>query len=952
MPSTRQTGFAAFLLGIWLWLFIPVMLTAQAAPVFKMPEGIGPEDYLPGTLIAKLLTEHAGIEKAGNRNSILLTQALEEIGSATRKFPQHQTPITKRHASGQPIPDLSLILEIKTQPGQALEQAINQLYQSGLFEYVQPYYLPHTLYQPNDPFTGSQYYLTNIRAYQAWDISRGDTTVVIAISDTGTDLAHPDLIKALAYNYNDPIDGKDNDNDGYIDNFRGWDFGENNNNPQYNANAHGVHVSGIAAASADNGTGIAGTGFHSRYLPIKISDADGRLVRSYESIVYAADMGAKVINCSWGSPFGAGQFGQDIINYAVLFRDAVVVAAAGNANSQVPYYPASYANVLNVAATDIQDVKWANSSFGPQVSLSAPGANILSTWVNGTYLSSSGTSMAAPMVAGAAAILRSHYPQYSAKQIMALLQVSTDPIDQLPGNEAFAGRLGSGRLNMYRALTENHRPFVQVESLEHPLEYYEKINPGENIQVIINFLNILAPASGIKAHLSSSSDFVDILNPEIELPFMPHGQITNNALNPFVATLKPGIPSSHQVTFILNFYTAEGEFAGRETTTMVFNKDYLNVANKWIGTTINSRGGIGYNYPNYNQGKGFTYALSNQEQSMIKMAGIMAGVSTSQVVDHIYGASEGSFNNAFSSLQNARRIENSPRAPIHIKGSFDDSQAGSARLKIKVDYDILMFEDPPHEKTVILEYLLINQSGAALPGLYAGFFADWVIQDFRNHRAAFDETLNLGYAYSAAGGHYTGISLISHPQAKHYAFDNQGFGGSIKISDGFTGFEKYTAMKGNRPAAGLFDKDNDISTLLSTGPFNLANQDTLKLVFALMAGDHLNDLQSSAQQAYARYNAPLSSNPDIRTKDFKIKAFPNPLSQELRLQFNLPATTPMSLQVIGMQGNIIFQQPETTYHTGSHLLKLDSSHWPAGVYILQLKTPDNVQTLKILKSQP
>ena len=152
--------------------------------------------------------------------------------------------------------DLSLIYQVQYTSDQPIEKVINSLLKSGVLEYAEPKYLPKPVFTPNDPSIGLQYHLNKIQAYAAWDIEQGDTNVVIGITDTGTDLDHPDLEPNLKYNYADPIDGIDNDADGYTDNFMGWDLGENDNNPSVGASNHGSHVSGCAVSTTNNGTAM------------------------------------------------------------------------------------------------------------------------------------------------------------------------------------------------------------------------------------------------------------------------------------------------------------------------------------------------------------------------------------------------------------------------------------------------------------------------------------------------------------------------------------------------------------------------------------------------------------------------------------------------------------------------------------------------------------------------
>ena len=928
--------------------------TAQSfvPPIFSMPENITDDDFYPGQIIFKLKEE---ARKWGKSDDITLESfqtLLKELkAEETRKiFPNHQPPAKSMHASDQPYADLSLIYQTEIPVTEFLEDAINRMYATGLVEYAQPRYLPQLLYQPNDPFIGSQYYLNTIQAFDAWTIEQGDTNMVIAIIDTGIDLFHPDLINDIAFNYDDPINGEDSDNDGYVDNFYGWDLGENDNYPQYNANAHGVHVAGIAGASTDNGTGMAGVGFKSRLLPIKISDADGRLVRAYEGIVYAADQGAQIINCSWGGAISPGQFGQDIINYAVLNKDAVVIAAAGNSNNQVRLYPASFANSMSVAATNNQDIKWDGSSFGNLVDISAPGAGIFSTWTNGSYISSSGTSMAAPVVAGAAALLRSHLPEYSALQIAAQLKVSADIIDTLTQNLPYQGLLGTGRLNLFRALTEDHHPYIMLSQFEYPSDYYQLFNPGETFSLGAQFKNLLATASNITAQISTTSNHIEIISDQAALGTIHHMETADNFDEPFILRIKQNMPPSHEVNFTISFFTQAGAFAGRQNFSMTFNLDYINVQANQIQTTINSKGNIGYNYPNYNQGVGFLYSNTNQNRTLIKCAGLVAGISTAKVVDNIWGPVEDSFSNRFYPHENARISDDPLMGDLHISGVFSDTLAEASKVGLRVQYDIYSFSQSPSDKFMILEYNIVNTSGVNLPGFYAGFFADWTLQDIRNHRAAFDQEHKLGYAFSANGGNFTGIKLLSHDNVLHYAFDNQGFGGSIRINNGFTAFDKYTAMRTNRNAAGFFDKDNDISTLVSTGPFIIQPNDTLHIAFALLAGDHINDLKASAQLAAMIYSGenPLSSAQPFNNS-FQIKAFPVPAAEHLDVTYTLSGSGPVEIRIYDMKARLQHFERSEYSQPGTHTRSINTSNWSSGTYILQLMQGSEVQSLKFSK---
>ena len=161
-------------------------------------------------------------------------------------FPHSQRPEKETNEQGQAYADLTLIYEFTYTANLQFEKLIRKFAMLSIAQYAEPHYVPHVFYTPNDPDLVQQYAITNIQAEAAWGVNtttaRGDTNVVIGITDTGTEPTHDDLKNQIKHNYLDTLDGIDNDGDGYIDNFSGWDLGENDNDPTYNANAHGVHV--------------------------------------------------------------------------------------------------------------------------------------------------------------------------------------------------------------------------------------------------------------------------------------------------------------------------------------------------------------------------------------------------------------------------------------------------------------------------------------------------------------------------------------------------------------------------------------------------------------------------------------------------------------------------------------------------------------------------------------
>lgn len=288
----------------------------------------------------------------------------------------------------------------------------------------------------------------DIDAPHAWQLSTGDKRVVAAVIDTGVDYYHPDLAANIWLNTGEIAgNGIDDDNNGYIDDERGYDFVSQDSDPM-DDHSHGTHVAGIIGASGNNKIGVTGVCWKIRLMAVKAFDenGDGDLAGIIAAIHYAVNNGAQIINGSWGGPERSRALEDAIAeanNAGVLF-----VAAAGNEKNATPLYPAAYSSVLAVAATDHNDQRAAFSSFGAFVDVAAPGDTIYSTVPNNRYDYLSGTSMAAPLVSGLAALILARHPEFSHREIENIIRNTADPIT----TDKY---IGSGRINAYRALQVN-----------------------------------------------------------------------------------------------------------------------------------------------------------------------------------------------------------------------------------------------------------------------------------------------------------------------------------------------------------------------------------------------------------------------------------------------------------------------------------------------------------------
>lgn len=397
------------------------------------------------------------------------------------------------------LPGTPLYLVAPAEPTVAaldlLQQRLNEA--SDLLAYAEPDFIVHHHQPPvfpDDPSFAQQWHLHNtgqsgglpdadIDAPEAWAVTTGSAAVVVGVIDTGLDLTHPDLLANLWINPGESGDGKesdgiDNDGNGYIDDVYGWNFVTQTAVPQ-DDHGHGTHTGGTVGAVGGNGVGVSGVCQTVRLMGLKFLSATGSGTTSdaIEAIRYATQMGAALTSNSWG---GAG-FSQALLD-AIEEADAAgvgFVAAAGNSGINTdlyPEYPGSFQvpNVISVAATDSSDTLVWFSNYGQTTAhLAAAGLQTLSTGLGGSYVLNSGTSMAAPQVAGAAALLKAANPELSFAQIKAMLLDQVDPKPSLH-NKTVTG----GRLNVANAMVPATQPYVVVAE-----QVIEDVGTGNNDRI-------------------------------------------------------------------------------------------------------------------------------------------------------------------------------------------------------------------------------------------------------------------------------------------------------------------------------------------------------------------------------------------------------------------------------------------------------------------------------------
>ncbi|GAB2778528.1 hypothetical protein GCM10027175_15930 [Hymenobacter latericoloratus] len=904
---------------------------------------------IPGRLVFKLkaaAAQQRNIPEQTRTPALNAALARLNARNVRPKFPLSSPPSSQQLGAV----NLGLVFQADLPAALPVEEACRALRKTGAVEYAEPLYSYPMLYQPNDPLadstlTNGQYYLKNIRAYRAWDISKGDTSLVIGIVDGGTRLTHEDLKTQLQLNRRDPLDGIDNDQDGYVDNYYGWDFADNDNNPSRDpSSVHGILVAGAAAAAPDNGKGITGVGFRCRFMPLKIypNTATGSF-GGYEAIVYAADHGCRVINLSWGGVGSRSQFEQDVITYAAVNRDAVVVAAAGNTPAELDFFPASYDHVLSVATLQPSDERSSNATYSRRVDLSAPGINILTTWgdTDTDYVGVGGSSFAAPLVSGAAGLLRTHFPQYNAAQIAAQLRRTTDNINALPGNVAYAGRIGSGRLNVLRALTETSQQSARVISrTTAPARRAYALQ--DTLQLAVTVQNLLRPVMNLTVTLTSLSPYITVRQGAFEVGALATLAQRSNARAPFRLAVAAAVPLNTRAVLRYRLQDATTGYQEDQYETLILNPDYVVLDANNLHLTLTSRGNLGYDGLGSEVGEGVSYRGS---APLLAEGGLLIATPTARVADNVRNDRRGA-DQDFSALVRASMRTQPLRADQEAYGVLQDSLPGLTNgrsVGVRVRQRGYAWAAAPHRDYVVLTYTLTNLTTDTLRPLHVGLYMDWDLpgEPARN-TATWDAARHLGYLYDPAKPTlYAGVRHLSGGQASVYSIDNQAPAGTaVRLADGFSAAEKLlTLNSGTSQQTSGLPVGTDASQVVGATFVRLAPADSAVVAFAVLAAPSFPQLQAAADAAATRYQQVLP----VRTaRALEVALYPNPTTGRLLVELPAGAATVRVLSALGQELQV------RSVPTGPSI-PLDLSAYPAGVYLIQIGTAGGTVTRRVVR---
>jgi subtilisin family serine protease/PKD repeat protein len=855
----------------YLTIFLSFFYITFATTTFAQNKKPHSSTEIVVAMQAKLVANEKLIVKWKEKPNLLQLSQLFAIKNHSYLFQQPQISIAEQNIAQTIGIENIAQLEISQQD---IPNFMEYAHKNQLVHYIEPiaYAKTNSIYNPNDPLTYSQWGLEKAKVYEAWDISKGSPNVKIGIIDTGILPTHADLKGNFAYNEAEKngLPNVDDDKNGFVDDSLGYDFGNNDANV-LGETQHGTQVAGIAAASTNNGIGIAGVGFMCKLLPIKVvSDfVYGQIltIEIYKGIKYAADQGCQVINVSMSNVDGAGiynlqyyQYQQDIINYATLVKKSLVVAAAGNSNSNQAIesflYPSSYQNVLSVAASDIFDKRMLLGVYNNLVDITAPGVDIQSTIGNGGYDNRlTGSSFAAPFVSGAAGLLKAKYPELTGLQIGELLRVTADNIYNISENTVWKDKLGTGRINVLNALNKRNSAIaVRYQNLSYQNKLGKYAFAGDSLTIMMSFVNLLNTVKNLQVEIEAMSADITISQNSFWIGNLATLDTTSNQHKPFKIYIANSVQPSTNLIFKLKF--TGDNYTDTQYFILPIQEETLTLERNDLTISTAANGRLGCTDETNKQGKGILF----KNTTLLKEAGLMLATNNRQVPNAVLSLPNKKSNH-FRTITHAKWEEIALQRSS-ISSVFSDDNAGNMKIGLQINQKITARINTPHQQYLQIQYTIQNRSNAKIDSLSVGIFADFNIDIATANRAKWDDSLKIAYTHNTAN--YVGIKVFGGNSYHCLSFDklnNTENPTNFSVQDSFSSAEKFFAMNNNlrHTNAGISGNGSDVAQVIAT-KIALERGESKIVTFVLMAGNSLQNLQTLATEA-AKYINPNTQSP-------------------------------------------------------------------------------------------
>jgi hypothetical protein len=802
-------------------------------------------------------------------------------------------------------------------------------------------------YIPNDKYVYQQGLLAQCKIFDLWDVWKGDTNTVIGISDGGVFQQHEDLINSIAPNWGEiPDDNIDNDGNGYIDDYIGYNMAYKIDGTKpgdtYHGDDHGSGVAGIACATTDNNLGIAGVAFNCRFFPIKTAKKWGTsIIYGYESIIYAAIRGVKVLNCSWGSPKRFSQIDQSIIDFAVA-RDVAIVAAAGNKNGSLsPFYPASYHGVMSVGNVDLTDKVSPSSSLGAYLDIMAPGEDsYITTNDQGGYKVEplGGTSFSSPVVAGVLALVRSKYPSLNPLEAIEFTRQMVDDIGEQnkPIKQMLRGRVNGFKIAHTDPMSIPGIVFKDV-TMEINGEEVSRIYDGQVAKLKINCKNILGNAANLKFVLSMGYDFdqaIEVIDSTVNVQQFDRN--TEQTLDYF--TIKAKKDYDALVIFRVDVY-GDNNYHDFFMFPFIPTPEMTTFGNNIIKFSVGDRGQIGFFGSGEDiQGIGVNYKNFG---NMIYNAGLMltAKLGTKQLASTaVFGM--------FSPYTDFISVKPFT-APDKTKGIMND-KSGVEYIGAEIEQ---VFNIPPDNFNIVtVDITLTNNSGKHYDEMATGYYFDWDImpntdsnnvallpdaipEDMQSIAAAAE----YAYFYNGGKSPYCGCAAYSN----NTNFLAAATGMDYSTIRDFSLEEIYASL--NTGTNIQFKGIDDINMVVGMSfPGGMGNHETRKFKFLFGCADTKDALAESFRNALKGTDVHIKTDNTIA-----LTLYPLPADTKLNIVINNP-TAGSLISFYDITGNKILDDNLISVNGNAAVISKNIENLPAGVYFLNLISGKNIITKKFI----
>ena len=844
---------------------------------------------------------------------------------------------------------------------------------------------------------------------EAWSKGLNGQGRLVCNFDTGVDGDHP----ALFSNWRGKCGGSDSAC--WYDPY-GSDFPKDKK-------GHGTHTMGIMVGISEDDT--LGVAFGAQWIAAAVIDQGAGLSQTISDILSAFEWAIDpdgnpetiadvpdVISNSWGIPPGCKPacdqtFWAAIDN--VENAGTVVIFAAGNEGPDPSTLrtPAdritSPLNCFSVGAVDANSSGYPVASFssrGPsgcdnqtkKPELCAPGVRILSCYPDDQYRLMTGTSMAAPFVAGAVAILRQYNPDATVHEVKGALLESSSDLGP-PGED---NSYGWGLINIKRALELLPKPnFPNLYLKDFLIQGGDLLQPGDHADIIVNLKNTGRDVGDVFAILSTSDSLTDVVLDSIFFGEIAKGEEVFNVSCPFQVYFDENMPPGRQVNFLLNVFGDNPEYSCVvEFSITVGSLPPYSLGNHDVGNfvfTLSNFGqyGLGDHSFNPSGGEGFIYPKDGCD--LLYEASFLMGRSPDQVSDGARGDDGRIPDHDFEVSPGGELVLNTPGSISDQDGSciFSDLNAENP-LGFRVIQESFSYADPENDDYLILEYVIHNINQEPVQDFYAGLFFDWDIplNSPDDDKIGFDSTLSLYYQYDSKTDLYLSIVPLGASSGGELITSSFNFMATIDNSlwlyDGFTEEEKYLFLSGQM-ATNPYLEPKDWSQITSCGPFSLAPQESIMIAFALVGGEGLDEFQANVVSALEKY---LSITTDIENKDDKNKLpdnfclgqnYPNPFNPSTTIWFELRveskelrvphptqtndnflnprmqeiSTMHASLKIYNIRGQLVKTLFEGGLPAGKYEMVWDGkdesgAEVASGVYLYRLKTGQGTTTRKMI----